>query len=136
MDERHMGKLILSLRKEKSLTQKELADRLQISDNAVSKWERGLSCPDISLLPRLAEILGVGVEELLTGGQKADMRHILKDLNRADVKEMARLLCRCVSVALAAGGLPAFLLGALNVSEMCILLCAAVTLLGIDSLLR
>ena len=136
MDERHMGKLILSLRKEKGLTQKELADRLQISDNAVSKWERGLSCPDISLLPRLAEILGVGVEELLTGGQKTDMRHVLKDLNRADVKEMACLLCRCVSVALAAGGLLVFLLGALNVSEMCILLCAAVTLLGIDSLLR
>ena len=80
--------------------------------------------------------MGVGVEELLTGGQKTDMRHVLKDLNRADVKEMACLLCRCVSVALAAGGLLVFLLGALSVSEMCILLCAAVTLLGIDSQLR
>lgn len=135
MDERHMGKLILSLRKEKGLTQKELADRLQISDNAVSKWERGLSCPDISLLPRLAEILGVGVEELLTGGQKTDMRHVLKDLNRADVKEMAVLLCRCVSLALAAGGLLIFLLGALAQSELCIILCVAVILLGVDSLL-
>lgn len=135
MDERHMGKLILSLRKEKGLTQKELADRLQISDNAVSKWERGLSCPDISLLPRLAEILGVGVEELLTGGQKTDMRHVLKDLNRADVKEMACLLCRWVSLALAAGGLLIFLLGALAQSELCIILCVAVILLGVDSLL-
>ncbi len=54
-------------RKEKGWTQKELADRLFVSDKAVSKWERGLSLPDISLLIPLADCLGVGVAELLEG---------------------------------------------------------------------
>lgn len=54
-------------RKEKGWTQKDLADRLFISDKAVSKWERGLSLPDISLLIPLADCLGVGVAELLEG---------------------------------------------------------------------
>lgn len=54
-------------RKEKGWTQKELAQRLYVSDKAVSKWERGLSLPDISLLIPLADCLGVGVAELLEG---------------------------------------------------------------------
>ena len=45
-----IGKLILKYRKEKNMTQKNLADELNISDKAISKWERGLGCPDISLL--------------------------------------------------------------------------------------
>lgn len=107
MNSRNMGKTILRLRKEKNMTQKELA-----------------------------EILEVSVDELLTEDTKADKWQHFKELNAADVKEMAGLLCRCSSVALSAGGLLAFVLGALSVSEMCILLCLAVTLLGIDSLLR
>lgn len=66
-----MADFISSLRKEKQLTQKDLADQLGVTDKAVSKWERGLSCPDISLLAPLANILGVSVSELLTG-EKAD----------------------------------------------------------------
>lgn len=58
---------VAQLRKEKGWTQKDLADRLFISDKAVSKWERGLSLPDISLLIPLADCLGVGVAELLEG---------------------------------------------------------------------
>lgn len=50
MNSQHMGKLILKLRKEKGMTQKDLAAKLQITDNAVSKWERGMACPDISIL--------------------------------------------------------------------------------------
>ncbi|GMQ61981.1 helix-turn-helix domain-containing protein [Vallitalea maricola] len=61
------GKLILSLRKEKNMTQKEIADALNISDKTISKWERGLGCPDVSLLGELANILGVNVEKLLLG---------------------------------------------------------------------
>lgn len=62
-----MGRFIAELRKEKQMTQKALAQRLHITDKAVSKWERGLSCPDIALLPELAETLGVTLTELLQG---------------------------------------------------------------------
>jgi transcriptional regulator with XRE-family HTH domain len=61
------GEFILELRKEKGLTQKELAEKLYISDKAVSKWERGLSMPDISLLIPLSQIFGVTTTELLSG---------------------------------------------------------------------
>lgn len=54
MDCAKIGKLLLTLRKEKQLTQKQLADTLHVSDKAVSKWERGLGCPDITLLNNLA----------------------------------------------------------------------------------
>ena len=128
-------RLVYHLVKEKGMTQKELADRLQITGNAVSKWERGVSCPDISVLPELAEILGVSMDELLAGNLMPDKWQAFKELTAADVKEMAVLLCRCVSVALAAGGLLIFLLGALAQSELCIILCVAVILLGVDSLL-
>lgn len=67
MDCAKIGRLILTLRKEMKLTQRQLADRMNISDKAVSKWERGLGCPDVSLLPELSGILGVNMEELLLG---------------------------------------------------------------------
>ena len=60
-----IGNLIYTLRKEKQLTQLQLAERMNISDKNVSKWERGLGCPDISLLPDLSKILEVNLEELL-----------------------------------------------------------------------
>ena len=67
IDREAFGAFLAGLRKEKGLTQKELAQQLYVSDKAVSKWERGLSLPDISLLTPLAEILGVTVTELLRG---------------------------------------------------------------------
>lgn len=62
-----IGAFVQQLRKEQNMTQKELAMQLGITDKAVSKWERGLSCPDISLLIPLAKILGVTTSELLNG---------------------------------------------------------------------
>lgn len=67
MDCKKTGRLIFSLRKEKKLTQKELAEKLNITDRAVSKWERGLGAPDISLLKPLSEILEVSINEILIG---------------------------------------------------------------------
>jgi transcriptional regulator with XRE-family HTH domain/desulfoferrodoxin (superoxide reductase-like protein) len=67
MDNEKIGRLIYSLRTEKNMTQRELAERISVGDKAVSKWERGLGCPDVSLLPALAEVFGVGVEQLLLG---------------------------------------------------------------------
>ena len=62
-----IGKRIARCRKLKSLTQEELAARLGVSSQAVSKWENDASCPDISLLPKLCRELGVTSDELLTG---------------------------------------------------------------------
>lgn len=65
MDCIKVGKYILNLRKELNLTQKQLADSLNISDKTISKWERGLGCPDISILPDLAKVFGVTVNNIL-----------------------------------------------------------------------
>lgn len=62
-----LGKRIAALRKEKELKQDDLAGMLDVSPQAVSKWENDQTCPDISLLPKLARILGVTVDELLSG---------------------------------------------------------------------
>ena len=62
-----VGDFIRKKRKDKNLTQKELAKELGVSDKAISKWERGICCPDISLLKELSSILGVSVNELLSG---------------------------------------------------------------------
>ena len=67
MDCEKIGKLILKLRRDRELTQKQLADKLFISDKAISKWERGLGCPDISLIPILANELGITMDSLIAG---------------------------------------------------------------------
>ena len=60
-----LGTMIAELRKQYGMTQLELAEKMGVTDKAVSKWERDLSCPDIGSLPNLAEALGVTVEELM-----------------------------------------------------------------------
>ncbi len=67
MDCMKVGSLIRELRRAHGLTQAALAEKMHISDKAVSKWERGLGCPDVSLLPVLSRLLGVNLEELLEG---------------------------------------------------------------------
>ena len=67
MEPEKTGELIANERRARGMTQKALAEQLNVTDKAVSKWERGLSCPDIALLPRLSELLGVTLNELLNG---------------------------------------------------------------------
>lgn len=62
-----LGTLISETRKEKGMTQLELAQKMNVTDKAVSKWERDLSCPDVNSLPLLAEVLGLTLEELMQG---------------------------------------------------------------------
>ena len=66
MEKKTFGNLVTQLRKAKGMTQADLAEKMGITDKAVSKWERDLSYPDIASIPHLAEILGVTVDELLT----------------------------------------------------------------------
>lgn len=67
IDKEKTGRFIAERRKELGLTQKELAEKLFLSDKAVSKWERGLSLPDVGVLQTLSEVLGVTLTELLRG---------------------------------------------------------------------
>ena len=72
MDCQKVGELIYQIRREKNLTQKSLADLMNISDKTVSKWERGLGCPDVSLLPKLSKILGIDIEMILSGNLESN----------------------------------------------------------------
>lgn len=65
MTKQTFGATISALRKEKGMTQLELAQQMGVTDKAVSKWERNLSFPDVASLPKLAEVLGTSVDELL-----------------------------------------------------------------------
>ena len=67
MDLSKMGAFILARRRQMNLTQRELADLLHLSDKTVSKWERGLGCPDVSILPKLCRTLNVDMEKMLCG---------------------------------------------------------------------
>lgn len=65
MKKKTLGMMIASLRKENGMTQLDLAEKMGVTDKAVSKWERDLSCPDVSTIPKLAEVFGVSVDELM-----------------------------------------------------------------------
>ena len=65
MKKQTLGMMISTLRKEKGMTQLELAEKMGVTDKAVSKWERDLSFPDINSIPKLAEIFEVSVDELM-----------------------------------------------------------------------
>ena len=82
-----LGKRIASLRKEKNFKQDDLAQKLNVSPQAVSKWENDQTCPDISLLPELASTLGVTVDMLLRGKQ-APRAELVPEEKRKDIKDM------------------------------------------------
>ena len=83
MDIKKVGEQISALRRKKNLTQNELGDRLGVSFQAVSKWERGENLPDITLLPDLARILETTTDNILLGGEK-----IVEYKGRFSVSEM------------------------------------------------
>lgn len=82
-----IGNRISYLRKEKGITQEEMAEKLGVTPQAVSKWENDISYPDILLLPKLAEILGVTVDELLSGEHKKETR-MLPEGQRKNLDDM------------------------------------------------
>ena len=97
MDQVKTGALIKKLRGEKGLTQKQLADRLHVSDKAVSKWECGGGCPDISLLTALAEVFGTDIQVLLDGGAEKNAKE------NGDMKKIRFYVCKdCGNIITAA----------------------------------
>ena len=93
MDNEKTGNLIASLRKEKGLTQKQLADDLGVTNATISKWETGKGFPDISLLESLAKTLGVSVSEILAGERQNTFdatEDLINDLVNISVREQNR----------------------------------------------
>ena len=97
MAEQTMGKLIAALRKEHNMTQADLAAHLGVTDKAVSKWERDLACPDIALLPRLAEVFGISVDELMQCNKKQAAK-------TESNLPLILLICKAVALAMGVAG--------------------------------
>ena len=88
MNQVKTGNLIRLFRTQLGLTQKQLAERLNVSDKAVSKWELGNGCPDVSLLSELAEIFEIDVHVLLTGEIN------LNESEKGDMKKLSFYVCK------------------------------------------
>lgn len=98
MDCSKVGDLIRLRRIEKGLTQKQLADAMNISDKTISKWERGLGCPDVTLLPELATLLKMNIEEILTGDLK------MNELVNGNMKKTQFYVCpQCGNIVTSTG---------------------------------
>lgn len=108
MNKQSLGTTIAASRKEKGMTQLELANQLGVTDKAVSKWERDLSCPDINSFPRLAEILGVSLDELMqikTNAREPEPPSPLRSLLPLICKALACAMGAAVTVLAALGQL-------------------------------
>ena len=105
-----LGALIAQLRKQKGMTQLELAQQMGVTDKAVSKWERDLSCPDINSIPHLAEVLGVSVEELMQSKTQETPQ-------RSDVAQIMNTACKGVALAMVVAVVVLLLLNELTVSN-------------------
>ena len=104
MNQEKIGKFIAKQRKLKNLTQEELAEKLGITKNAVSKWERGLCLMDMSLLKPLSEILEVNVNEILAG-EKIEEKDIEKKseeniINLTELVNLKSMRCGIIGMAL------------------------------------
>lgn len=92
MEKKTIGALIAALRKANGMTQRDLADRLHVSDKTVSRWERDEGTPDLALIPVLAEIFGISCDELLRGERNAPEDRNSGDTTARGEKQRQRLL--------------------------------------------
>ena len=86
--ENTLGKRIANLRREKNLKQEDLAQMLNISPQAISKWENDLTCPDISILPELSKIFNVTIDELLVGKKETEEVKLVPQEERKNLKDI------------------------------------------------
>ena len=123
-----LGTMIAELRKQHGMTQLQLAEKMGVTDKAVSKWERDLSCPDINSIPNLAQILGVSVEELMQVKKEAD----------APVSKVAQILeiaPKAIAMAMGVAVTALTILNALDVKSGMVMLgiglaCVGISLMG------
>lgn len=88
----NMGRKIAGLRKSNNMTQDELAERLGVTPQAVSKWENGVSMPDIAILPKLSEIFSVTIDELFAKDSEPEVRYVPKEKRKSIDEMVLRIL--------------------------------------------
>ena len=120
-----LGTMIAELRKQHGMTQLELAEKMGVTDKAVSKWERDLSCPDINSIPNLAQILGVSVEELMQG-KKED------DVPESKVSQIMEIAPRAVAMAMGIAVTVLTILNALDAKSGMVMLGIGLACVGIS----
>ena len=100
MDKNITGRFIAELRKQKGFTQKELAEKLIVTDKAISRWETGKGLPDTSLLKPLGDVLGVSITELLSGKriEEVDMKEQADNIILESLNYSKRMLASVISV--------------------------------------
>ena len=122
-----LGTMISSLRKDKGMTQLELAEIMGVTDKAVSKWERDLSCPGINSIPKLAEILEISVDDLMQGKtetKEQDTKEKKENISRNKVDEIVDTVLKGTGIAMGIAVTVLSVLGELEIN-------AAFTMLGI-----
>lgn len=124
MNNQTMGAMVAALRKEKGMTQADLAARMGVTDKAVSKWERDLSLPDVHSIPKLAQVLGISVEELM--GSTAPSGE-----GRKPLQPLVLLVVKAVALAMGVSVTVLSILGNLSISTGFILLGIGLTCVGI-----
>ena len=110
MDQKRIGAFIAQCRKEKNLTQMQLAERLEVTNQAVSKWENGKGMPDVSLLQPLCDVLDISLNELFSGEHitaeeykgkaEENISRLFKEKQAADLRPVKSLFSICANVAL------------------------------------
>lgn len=118
-----IGKMISLLRKEKEMTQSELAEKMNVTDKAVSKWERDLSCPDINTISKLADVLEVSVDELLQAKKK--------EYSNTKLKDLINLIFKAIAVAMGVAVIVLNVLNKIDIKSSVIMLGIGILCIGI-----
>ena len=129
MKKETMGMMIATKRKELGMTQLELAEKMGVTDKAVSKWERDLSYPDINSLPQLAEVFDMSVDDLMQV-----KRESMEQGEKTIVKDIFRLIPRAVCVAMGVAVAALGILGKIDTQKAVIMLGIGVACAGISLL--
>lgn len=116
MKKKTLGMMISSLRKEKGMTQLELAEKMGVTDKAVSKWERDLSYPDLNSIPKLAEIFGVSVEDLMQNRLESQREE------KKDITPLVHMILKAIALAMGVSVVVLSCMGSLETETAVILL--------------
>jgi transcriptional regulator with XRE-family HTH domain len=127
MTNKTMGEIIASRRHELGMTQKDLADQLNLTDKAVSKWERDLACPDTATIPKLAELLELSVEELMGAKTTAAPSH-------RGAEYLVSLILKVVPLAMGVAVTVTAILGELDVKSGFVMIGIGLACIGIAQL--